>query len=149
MTGGLSVPAHSLPTCPRLATSFATSCSVPEVPLGPTRDILITCHVSTTGKGKLHGSPECRTLRSAASVNQIDVPFGEAVERLCASCRWPLPTDNPILPLGAAVSEVDSLSIWLDRDSKGEEDLEAERDAAIAFAAGEYPPRASGSGDAD
>lgn len=51
----------------------------PEVPLGSTRDILITCHVSATGKGKPHGSPECRTLRSAASVNQIDVPFGEAV----------------------------------------------------------------------
>ncbi|MFB9557044.1 hypothetical protein [Streptomyces roseoviridis] len=119
----------------------------PEVPLGPTRDILIACHVSATGKGKLHGSPECRTLRSAASVDQIDVPFGEAVERLCASCRWPLPTDSLILPLGAAVSEVDSLAIWLDRESKDEEDLEAERDAAIALAAGEYPPRATESGD--
>ncbi|MEV5681065.1 MULTISPECIES: hypothetical protein [unclassified Streptomyces] len=119
----------------------------PEVPLGSTRDILITCHVSATGKGKLHGSPECRTLRSAASVNQIDVPFGEAVARLCLSCRWPLPTDSLILPLGAAVSEVDSLAIWLDRESKDEEDLEAERDAAIALAAGEYPPLATESGD--
>ncbi|WP_164986222.1 hypothetical protein [Streptomyces roseicoloratus] len=119
----------------------------PEVPLGPARDILLACHVSATGKGRLHGSPECRTLRSAASANQIDVPFGEAVERLCASCRWPLPTDSPILPLGAAVSEVDSLAIWLDRESKDEEDLEAERDAAIALTAGEYPPRASASSD--
>lgn len=119
----------------------------PEVPLGPTRDILIACHVSATGKGKLHGSPECRTLRSAASVKQIDVPFREAVERLCVSCRWPLPTDSLILPLGAAVSEVDSLAIWLDRESKDEEDLEAERDAAIALATGEYPPRATESGD--
>ncbi|CAM5315910.1 hypothetical protein SATRM34S_00807 [Streptomyces atroolivaceus] len=118
-----------------------------RVPLGSTRDILITCHVSATGKGKLHGSPECRTLRSAASVNQIDVLFGEAVARLCPSCRWPLPTDSLILPLGAAVSEVDSLAIWLDRESKDEEDLEAERDAAIALAAGEYPPRATESGD--
>ncbi|MFD4374839.1 hypothetical protein [Streptomyces sp. NPDC058527] len=80
-------------------------------------------------------------------MNQIDVPFGEAVGRLCASCRWPLPTDSPILPLGAAVSEVDSLAIWLDRESTDEEDLEAERDAAIALAAGEYPPRASDSSD--
>lgn len=92
----------------------------PEVPLGPTRDILLACHVSATGKGELHGSPECRTLRSAASVNQIDVPFGEAVERLCASCWWPLPTDSPILLLGAAVSEVDSLTIWLDRETEDE-----------------------------
>lgn len=119
----------------------------PEVPLGLTRDILITCHVSATGKGKLHGSPECRTLRSAASVNQIDVPFGKAVARLCPSCRWPLPTDSLILPLGAAVSEVDSLAIWLDRESKDEEDLEAERDAATALTAGEYPPPATESGD--
>ncbi|MFJ4972620.1 hypothetical protein [Streptomyces sp. NPDC088755] len=119
----------------------------PEVPLGLTRGILITCHVSATGKGKLHGIPECRALRSAASVNQIDVPFGEAVARLCPSCRWPLPTDSLILPLGAAVSEVDSLAIWLDRESKDEEDLEAERDAATALTAGEYPPPATESGD--
>ncbi|MDF9868579.1 hypothetical protein OKW18_000717 [Streptomyces pratensis] len=119
----------------------------PEVPLGSTRDILITCHVSATRKGKLHGSPECRTLRSAASANQIDVPFGEAVARLCPSCRWPLPTDSLILPLGAAVSEVDSLAIWLDRESKDEEDPEAERDAATALNAGEYPPPATESGD--
>ncbi|MGW6703861.1 hypothetical protein ACWGDE_03055 [Streptomyces sp. NPDC054956] len=112
----------------------------PEVPLGATRDILITCHASATGKGKLHGSPECRTLRSAASVNQIDVPFGEAVERLCANCRWSLSTDSPILPLGAAVSEVDSLTIWLDRDPEDEEDIEAERDSAIALSTGDYPP---------
>ncbi|MGW8725992.1 hypothetical protein ACWGNF_08190 [Streptomyces sp. NPDC055808] len=112
-----------------------------------TRGILITCHVSATGKGKLHGIPECRTLRSAASVNQIDVPFDEAVARLCPSCRWPLPTDSLILPLGAAVSEVDSLAIWLDRESKDEEDLEAERDAATALTAGEYPPPATESGD--
>ncbi|MEV7103576.1 hypothetical protein [Streptomyces atroolivaceus] len=65
----------------------------PEVPLGPTRDIRITLRVSATGKGKLHGSAEYRTLRSAASVNQIDLPFGEAVARLCPSRRWPLPTD--------------------------------------------------------
>ncbi|MFJ8666121.1 hypothetical protein [Streptomyces sp. NPDC093600] len=83
----------------------------PEVSLGPTRDVLITCHASATGKGKLHGSPECSTLRSAASVDQIDIPFGEAVERLCTNCRWPLPTDSLILPLGAAVSVVDSLAI--------------------------------------
>lgn len=119
----------------------------PEVPLGLTRGILITCHVSATGKGKLHGIPECRTLRSAASVNQIDVPFGEAVARLCPSCRWPLPTDSLILPLGAAVSEVDSLAIWLDRESKDEEELEVERDAATALTAGEYPPPATESGD--
>ncbi len=119
----------------------------PEVPLGLTRDILITCHVSATGKGKLHGSLECRTLRSAASVNQIDVPFGEAVARLCLSCRWPLPTDSLILPLDAAVNEVDSLAIWLDRESKDEEDLEAERDAATALTAGGYPPPATESGD--
>ncbi len=42
----------------------------PEVPLGSTRNILITCHVSATGKGKLHGSPGCRTLRSAVSVSE-------------------------------------------------------------------------------
>ncbi|MEU9994032.1 hypothetical protein [Streptomyces sp. NPDC050848] len=121
----------------------------PEVPLGPTRDILITCHASATGKGKLHGSPECRTLRSAASVNQIDIPFGEAVERLCANCRWPLPTDSPILPLGAAVNEVDTLSIWLDRDPEDEEDIEAERDAAIALSTGDYPPHTNDVGDAE
>ncbi|MFD7716767.1 hypothetical protein [Streptomyces sp. NPDC059814] len=80
-------------------------------------------------------------------MNQIDVPFGEAVGRLCASCRWPLPTDSPVLPLGAAVSEVDSLTIWLDRETEDEEDLEAERDAAIALASGEYPPPATESGD--
>ncbi|MBP0937394.1 hypothetical protein J0X20_27795 [Streptomyces sp. KCTC 0041BP] len=121
----------------------------PEIPLGPTRDILISCHASATGKGKLHGSPECRTLRSAASVNQIDIPFGEAVERLCANCRWPLPTDSPILPLGAAVSEVDSLTIWLDRDPEDEEDIEAERDAAIALSTGDYPPHTNDVGDAE
>uniref|UniRef100_UPI00131AE73B hypothetical protein n=1 Tax=Streptomyces sp. NRRL S-340 TaxID=1463901 RepID=UPI00131AE73B len=63
------------------------------------------------------------------------------------SCRWPLPTDSLILPLGAAVSEVASLAIWLDRESEDEEDLADERDAAIALAAGEYPPRATESGD--
>ncbi|MEV5240860.1 hypothetical protein AB0K89_17415 [Streptomyces cinnamoneus] len=121
----------------------------PEVPLGPTRDILITCHTSATGKGKLHGSPECRRLRSAASLNQIDIPFGEAVERLCANCRWPLPTDSPILPLGAAVSEVDSLTTWLDREPENEEDIEAERGAAIALATGDYPPHTNHGGDAE
>ncbi|MFK0012673.1 hypothetical protein [Streptomyces sp. NPDC091027] len=119
----------------------------PEVPLGPTWDILITCHASASGKGKLHGDPECRTLRSAASVNQIDIPFGEAVERLCANCRWPLSTDSSILPIGAAVSEVDSLTIWLDREPEGEEDIEAERDAAIALAAGDYPSHADDASD--
>ncbi|MFF8786276.1 hypothetical protein [Streptomyces sp. NPDC015125] len=123
----------------------------PEVPLGPTRDALVTCHVSATGKGKgkgrLHGSPECRTLRSAASVDRIDIPLGEAVERFCANCRWPLPPGSPVLPLGAAVNEVESLTIWLDRDSKDEEDIEAERDAAIALATGEYPPHATISSD--
>ncbi len=83
----------------------------PEVPLGPTWGTPITCHASATGKGKLHGSAECRTLRSAASVNQFDIPFGEAVERLCTNCRWALLTDSPILPLGAAVNDVDSLTI--------------------------------------
>jgi hypothetical protein len=121
----------------------------PEVPLGSTRDILITCHASATGKGKLHGSPECRTLRTAASVNQIDIPFGEAVERLCANCRWPLPTDSPILPLGAAVNEVDSLAIWLDREPEDEEDIGSERDAAIALSTGDYPPHTDDAGDAE
>ncbi|WP_306320144.1 hypothetical protein [Streptomyces sp. CC224E] len=60
----------------------------PEVPLGPTRDTSVTCHASAAGKGKLHGSPECRALRSAASVNQFDIAFGQAVERLCTNCRW-------------------------------------------------------------
>ncbi|MFK0048654.1 hypothetical protein ACIQU4_32090 [Streptomyces sp. NPDC090741] len=120
-----------------------------QVPLGPTRDILITCHASATGKGKLHGSPERRTLRSAASVNQIDAPFGEAVERLCANCRWPLSTDSPILPLGAAVSEVDALAIWLDREPRDEEDIEAGRDAAIALSTGDYPPHADDARDAE
>ncbi|MFI5979361.1 hypothetical protein ACIBEA_00645 [Streptomyces sp. NPDC051555] len=119
----------------------------PEVPLGPTRDILITCHASASGKGKLHGSPECGTLRSAASVKELDIPFGEAVERLCTSCRWPLPTNSPILPLGAAVIEVDSLRVWLDRKPLDEEDFEAERDAADALATGEYPPRATDPSD--
>lgn len=119
----------------------------PDVPLGPLQDILITCHASATGKGKLHGSPECRALRSAPSVNQIDIPFGEAVQRLCANCRWPLPTNSPILPLGAAVNEVDSLIIWLDREPKDKEDIEAERDDALALDAGEYPPRATGPSD--
>ncbi|MFJ9884500.1 hypothetical protein ACIQRW_01380 [Streptomyces sp. NPDC091287] len=45
------------------------------------------------------------------------------------------------------MSEVDSLAIWLDRESKDEEDLEAERDAATALTAGEYPPPATESGD--
>lgn len=79
-------------------------------------------------------------LWAAASVDQIDVPFGEAVERLCANCRSPLSTDSPILPLGAAVIEVDSLTIWLDREPEDEEDIEAERDAAIALSTGDYPP---------
>ncbi|MGW3058403.1 hypothetical protein ACWC98_21080 [Streptomyces goshikiensis] len=121
----------------------------PEVPLGPTRDIVITCHASATGKGKLHGDPECRALRSAASVNQIGIPFGEAVKRLCAHCRWPLPTDSPILPLGAAVNEVDSLTIWLDREPEDEEDIETERDAAVALSTGDYPPHADSVGDED
>lgn len=59
---------------------------------------------------------------------QGDIPFGEAVERLCANGRWPLPTDSPILPLGAAVSEVDSLGIWLGKEPEGEEDIEAVRE---------------------
>ncbi|MFJ9789307.1 hypothetical protein [Streptomyces globosus] len=121
----------------------------PEVPLGPTRDIVTTCHASATGKGKLHGDPECRTLRAAASVYQIDIPFGEAAERLCANCRWPLPTDSPILSLGAAVSDVDALTIWLDREPKDEEDSEVERDAALALANGEYPPHATESDEED
>ncbi|MFF4638014.1 hypothetical protein ACFY1G_19880 [Streptomyces olivaceus] len=112
----------------------------PEVPLGAARGTPITCHTSATGKGKLHGSPECRSLRSAASVNQFDIPFGEAVERLCTNCRWALSTDSPILPLGAAVNDVDSLTIWLDRDPEDENDIKAERDAAIALSTGDYPP---------
>lgn len=123
----------------------------PEVPLGPTRDTPITCHAPATGKGKgkLHGSPECRSLRSAASVNQFDIAFGEAVERLCTNCRWALFTDSPILPLGAAVNDVDRLTIWLDRDPEDEDDIKAERDAAIALSTGDYPPHTNDVGDAD
>ncbi len=123
----------------------------PEVPLGSARGTPITCHASATGKGKgkLHGSPECRALRSAASVNQFDIPFGEAVERLCTNCRWALFTDSPILPLGAAVNDVDSLTIWLDRGPEDEDDIKAERDAAVALATGDYRPHTNDVGDAD
>ncbi|MEV7463957.1 hypothetical protein [Streptomyces rubiginosohelvolus] len=121
----------------------------PEVPLGSARGTPITCHASATGKGKLHGSPECRALRSAASVNQFDIPFGEAVERLCANCRWALFTDSPILALGAAVSDVDSLTIWLDRGPEDEDDIKSERDAAIALSTGDYPPYTNDVGNAE
>ncbi|MFF9078573.1 hypothetical protein ACF1BR_02685 [Streptomyces rubiginosohelvolus] len=121
----------------------------PEVPLGSARGTPITCHASATGKGKLHGSPECRALRSAASVNQFDIPFGEAVERLCTNCRWALFTDSPILALGAAVNDVDSLTIWLDRGPEDEDDIRSERDAAIALSTGDYPPHINDVGNAD
>ncbi|MBT2456832.1 hypothetical protein [Streptomyces sp. ISL-86] len=43
--------------------------------------------------------------------------------------------------------EVDSLAVWLDREPMDEEDIKTERDAAIALATGEYPPRATDSSD--
>ncbi|MET8112777.1 hypothetical protein [Streptomyces prasinus] len=43
--------------------------------------------------------------------------------RLYANCRWARPTDSPILLLGAAVSEVDALAVWLDREPEAEEDI--------------------------
>ncbi|AOP47802.1 hypothetical protein [Streptomyces lydicus] len=82
-------------------------------------------------------------------MNQFDIAFGEAVERLCTSCRWALFTDSPILPLGAAVNDVDSLTIWLDRDPEDEDDVKAERDAAIVLSTGDYPLHTSDVGDAD
>ncbi|MEV6084436.1 hypothetical protein [Streptomyces parvulus] len=121
----------------------------PEVPLGSARDISITCHASATGRGKLHGNPECRALRSAASVIQFAIAFGEAVEQLCTHCRWALFPDSPILPLGAAVNDVDSLTIWLERGPEDEDDIEAERDAAIALSTGDYPPHTHDIRDAD
>ncbi|MFE2283047.1 hypothetical protein ACFXDJ_02550 [Streptomyces sp. NPDC059443] len=118
-----------------------------EVPLGPTEKIPLSCHTSASGKGKLHGTPECRTLRATSNVEDIVLPFGDAVGRLCTQCGWALPTDSPILPLGAAVIDVDSLTVWLDREDRSEEDLEEEQDAAAALAAGEYPPIARAGND--
>ncbi len=43
--------------------------------------------------------------------------------RLCANCRWAPPTDSPILSLGTAVSGVDALAVWLDREPEAEEDI--------------------------
>lgn len=50
------------------------------------------------------------------------ISVGGAV-RLCANCRWAPPTDSPILPLGAAASEVDALAVWLNGEPEAEEDI--------------------------
>lgn len=105
------------------------------------------CTLHGRGKGKLRGSPECRALRSAASVSQFAIPFEEAVERLCTNCGWALFTDSPVLPLGAAVIDVDSLSIWLDRDPDDEDCIKVEGEAIVALSPGDYPPRTHDVGD--
>ncbi len=118
-----------------------------EVPLGPTEKILLSCYASSSGKGKVHGTPECSSLRATSNVEGIILPFGDAVGRLCTHCGWGLPTDSPILPLGSAVIDVDSLTVWLDREGRSEEDLKEERDAAVALGTGEYPPIARAGND--
>ncbi|MFE5584947.1 hypothetical protein [Kitasatospora sp. NPDC056531] len=91
-----------------------------------------------TGKGKLHGTEDCGSLRSASSVVRVEVPLREAAGRLCGSCRWSLPTDSPLLKRGAAVIDVDSLKVWLDREPDPEHEA-AQADAALALATGDYP----------
>ncbi|MFB8170324.1 hypothetical protein [Kitasatospora purpeofusca] len=80
----------------------------------------------------------------ASSVRSTETPLGEAVGRLCGSCRWPLPADSPLLELLEAVIDIGSLGIWLDREPDSEEEKAEEADAALALATGEYPPRSTG-----
>ncbi|MEU9047718.1 MULTISPECIES: hypothetical protein [unclassified Kitasatospora] len=115
-----------------------------EVPLGPAGDIILACYGAASGKGKLHGDEDCGTLRKASSVHSAEIPLGEAVGRLCGSCRWPLPADNPILELLAAVIDIGGLKIWLDREPDSEKEKAEEADAALALATGEYPPSSTG-----
>ncbi|MFE6054939.1 hypothetical protein ACFQ6N_29670 [Kitasatospora sp. NPDC056446] len=116
----------------------------PEIPLGSAGNISLTCYAAASGKGKLHGDEACGTLRSASSVRSAEIPPGEVVGRLCGTCRWPLPADSPLLQLGAAVIDIGTLKIWLDREPDSEEERAEEADAALALATGEYPPSGTG-----
>ncbi|MFF2077458.1 hypothetical protein ACFVXG_22225 [Kitasatospora sp. NPDC058162] len=116
----------------------------PEIPLGPAGNVPLTCYATASGKGKLHGAEDCGLLRSASSVRSAEIPLGEAVGRLCGTCRWPLPADSPLLKLLAAVIDIGSLKIWLDREPDSEEEKAEEADAALALATGDYPPSSTG-----
>ncbi|WP_405019953.1 hypothetical protein OHV05_26960 [Kitasatospora sp. NBC_00070] len=110
-----------------------------QVPLGAAGDLTLTCHSSTTGKGKLHGAEDCGRLGSAPGIVRVEVPLREAVGRLCGSCCWPVLADSLLLELGAAVVDVGALKIWLDQEPDPEHEA-AQVDAASALAIGEYPP---------
>lgn len=114
-----------------------------EVPLGPTREITLTSYSSASGKGKLHGTQECGKLRATHGVTDVALSFHEAAWRLCTHCRWPLPVDSPILPLGAAVATVSALALWLDREDDSQEDINEECDASTALATGQFSSPAS------
>lgn len=114
-----------------------------EIPLGPNGGTVIRCYASTSLKSKLHGDAECKALRTTSTTTDLELSLSAAVGRLCTRCRWPLPTDSPVLLLGAAIISVDSLKIWIDREPDPDEDIQAERDAVLALATGEYPPSAT------
>jgi len=116
-----------------------------DVPLGPAGDLALTGFASATGRGKVHGDQSCGALRSATAVRRVESRFRDTLGRLCTNCSWPLPAGSPILKLGASVVDIDSLKVWIGREPDSLEDQALDEDAAMALAAGEYPPDPVGS----
>ncbi|TYC72615.1 hypothetical protein [Streptomyces sp. CB01881] len=121
----------------------------PEVPPGPLGDFELVCFTSSSGKGKLHGQETCGSLRSSTSVQQSTLALREAKGRLCATCRWPLPADSPLVAFTDAVRAIRQLEAYAGPEPHPDTDFDEaeERDAAAATAIGEYPQEHAGSAD--
>ncbi|ARZ66681.1 hypothetical protein SMD11_1016 [Streptomyces albireticuli] len=110
-----------------------------DVPLGPLGGIHLTCHTTSSGKGKLHGDPSCSMLRSSHATQSMQVALGEAVHKWCGNCRWPIPADSPLLAFVSAVASVTALKSASEPSPDTDFDEAEELDAASALATGEYP----------
>lgn len=99
------------------------------------------------GRSRVRTAAAMDVIRFGLHLASVPYPWDRRSQqgfgRLCTRCRWPLPTDSPVFPLGAAVISVDSLKIRIDREPDPNEDVHAELDAGLALATGEYPPSAT------
>ncbi|WP_051740740.1 MULTISPECIES: hypothetical protein [unclassified Kitasatospora] len=112
-----------------------------DVPLGPLAGIPLSCFTASSRNGKLHGKKTCGSLRSSRTVEAVTVKLGEAAERLCGTCFWPMPFGDPLVTFTNAVRDVLGVTSYTGPDPSPDVDFDPskEADAAAVLAQGDYP----------
>ncbi|MFJ1931565.1 hypothetical protein ACIPLC_15190 [Kitasatospora sp. NPDC086801] len=115
-----------------------------DVPLGPLSSIPLSCFTTSSSRnGKLHGEQTCGLLRSSRTVEATTVKLGEVAERLCGTCFWPMPSDDPLVKFTSSVRDVLRATAHSGPDPSPDVDFAPsdEADAAAVLAQGNYPKR--------